>query len=495
MEQRQNTGSLRDFLTVLFKHKSKIGTIFLATVATVTIGSFLIPPVYEAKSTLLIKFGREYIYRPEVGDKSPMVSINKEEIINSDINILTSQDLIEKVITTLKIENIYPDLIESPPYKITPLQAAILRFEKKLFVEGVKRSSVIQVSFQHKNPQIAAKAVNMLVDFYKEKHLDVYGNSQSSFLEKQLSAYDQKLKQSENDLEAFKQKNQVFSIDEQRSLLLKQRMELDTELKNTGTRIEELQKKLSSLKSQLKDMSEDKNRYTQTDRDRIVVDAKAKLLDLKLKERNLLEKYTESNLLVANVRKEIELVTNYLTQQEEDISVKVKTGNIVYQELEKESLKTESDLNSQFAKEKSIRRQLSQADREIQSTDLKEKEIVALKREASNNDKNYRTYVDKVEEARISDDMNLQKMANFSVIQAAVVPAKPVMPKKALNILLGVILGAVSGLGFAFFSESSSQGLSTPESVEKRLGLPVLTTISCKTRYNTVNRQTDHSCT
>ena len=103
-----------------------------------------------------------------------------------------------------------------------------------------------------------------------------------------------------------------------------------------------------------------------------------------------------------------------------------------------------------------------------------------LKREADTNDKNYRTYVDKLEEARISDDMNRQKMANVSVIQPAAVPAKPVKPKKVLNIILGVILGACAGLGYAFFSEYTSQGFSTPEQVERRLGLPVLATVPLK---------------
>jgi uncharacterized protein involved in exopolysaccharide biosynthesis len=95
-------------------------------------------------------------------------------------------------------------------------------------------------------------------------------------------------------------------------------------------------------------------------------------------------------------------------------------------------------------------------------------------------EKNYQTYTEKSEEARISDDMNRSKMANVSVIQSAAVPAKPVKPKKLLNVLLGIVLGAVSGLGFAFFSEYTSQVFSTPESVERRLGLPVLATIAHK---------------
>lgn len=489
---KQETDSLRDFLTVIFKHKAKIVTIFLATVITVTTVSFLLPPSYEAKSSLLVRFGREYIYHSEGGEEKgsgPSIQVSEEETVNSEINILTSHDLIERVITTLKLENIYPEFIEKSSFssflensglstKMTPLQKAVLRFEKKLTVEAIKKSSVIEVSFQHKDPQIAASAVNLLVDFYKEKHLEVYSGPQSPFLEKQLNTYDQKLKQSENEVELFKQKNQVFSLDEQRSLLLKQRMELDTELKNADNHIDELQKKLSSLKSQMKAISEDKDRYTQTERDKIIVDAKANLLTLKLKEQGLLEKYKESNRLVINVRKEIEIVTNFLRQQEEDIASKVKKGNVVYQEVEEAALMTEADFNSQVAKDKTIKLQLSQVDREIQSLDLKENELVDLKREVFNNDKNYRTYMDKVEEARISDDMNRQKMSNVSIIQSAAVPAKPKTPKKVLNIIVGIMLGAVSALGYAFISEYASQGLSTPESVEKRLGLPVLTTVS-----------------
>jgi uncharacterized protein involved in exopolysaccharide biosynthesis len=64
MEQQDQGSSIRDLLTVLFKHKAKILVIFLTTVATVTVGSFLLAPTYEAKSSLLVTFGRN-IYRPK----------------------------------------------------------------------------------------------------------------------------------------------------------------------------------------------------------------------------------------------------------------------------------------------------------------------------------------------------------------------------------------------------------------------------------------------
>jgi uncharacterized protein involved in exopolysaccharide biosynthesis len=123
---------------------------------------------------------------------------------------------------------------------------------------------------------------------------------------------------------------------------------------------------------------------------------------------------------------------------------------------------------------------VAQLDGELQSLDRGEKELQSLKRESAIMEKNYQTYTEKSEEARISDDMNRSKMANVSVIQSAAVPVKPVKPKKLLNVALGIVLGAVSGLGFAFFSEYTSQVFSTPESVERRLGLSVLATIARK---------------
>jgi len=366
---------LRDFLTILLKHKSKIATIFLATVGAVTIGSFLLPPTYEARSSLMVKFGGEYVNRPEAVDaRSFPWSLNQEEMVNSEIQILTSRELIEKVLTALKVETVYPDLVESPPSGMTPLQAAILAFEKKLTVEGVKKSNVIEVAFLHKNPQVAARVVNLLVDGYKEKRLQVFSDPQSSFLEKQLAYYERQLKESEDKLESFKQRYRVFSLDEQRSLLLRQRVGLDTSLKNLQNQNDELQ----------------------------------------------------------------------------------------------------------IARAATLKKQLGRLDREIRTLDLREKELQPLKRNLSTNETHYRRYLERLEEARISENMNRRKLANISVIQAAAVPARPIQPNKAFNILLGMLLGAVSALGFAFFSEYATESYSTPEQAKKDLGLPVLATVSIR---------------
>ena len=55
MNNIESGTSLRDFLTVIFKHRRKIITFFLVTVAIVTTGSFVMKPTYEATSQVLVK--------------------------------------------------------------------------------------------------------------------------------------------------------------------------------------------------------------------------------------------------------------------------------------------------------------------------------------------------------------------------------------------------------------------------------------------------------
>lgn len=149
-----NTGSVRDILTVLFKHKQKIIITFFAVVAAVTIGTFLISPTYEAKSSLLVKFGREYLYTPEVGEGRPtLMASGQEELLNSEVQILMNHDIIGKVLASLGIQNVYPGL--SAFSGIAKSDAAINQFKRSLIVEPVKKSNVIQVSFQHHNPESA----------------------------------------------------------------------------------------------------------------------------------------------------------------------------------------------------------------------------------------------------------------------------------------------------------------------------------------------------
>ena len=130
------------------------------------------------------------------------------------------------------------------------------------------------------------------------------------------------------------------------------------------------------------------------------------------------------------------MTSDFLNAQEKDVNSKVRTGNLVYQDVEKERIKAEAELRAQEAKLASLGPQIARVDIDLRTLDRQEKGFQDLKRETAINEANYQVYVQKYEEARISDDMNSKRMSNISVIQAAAVPTEPIKPKKLLNIAL-----------------------------------------------------------
>lgn len=487
MDERQDTGeqtgTLRDLLAVLFKHKRSMLVIFFGIVAIVTLLTFVLPPTFEAKSTVLVKFGREFLYRPEVGaDKGQVISLgqpSQEEILNSEIEIITNRDLLGKVVDGVGIERLYPGLSKKT-YRngVTPKDKAVVRLSKKLSVQGVRRSNVIKIAFRHEDPRLAAEVANRLVEGFKEKHLQVYSDPQSSFLEEQLEDYHRKLSTSEDALRDFKQAHGVYALDEQRNLLLKQRVELDTAQKETRTKVQELQERLRSLKTQVRATMEDGNAFVYSEQGKILTDAKSKLLDLQLKEQELLIKYKAGSPPVKDIQKEIQMAKSFLDAQEKDVTSKVRSGNLVYQEAEKERIKTEADLRAQEAKLASLGIQISGIDKDLRNLDGQERDLQILKRNLTINERNYQNYLEKHEEARISEDMNRKKMANISVIQAAAIPVEPIKPKKTINIGLAILFGVACALGAAFMSEYLGRTFNTAQDVERVLGLDVLASIT-----------------
>ncbi len=480
----KGTTSLRHVLSVIFKYKNVSVALLLATVASVLIATQVIPPTYESASSVMVNFGREYLYLPEVGNDSPYNYYNRASIINTELEIMSSRDLLEKVLQSIGIDKIYP--VKKRKKEMTPAQRmdeALLKFTKKLKITGGSESNIIRVSFQHNDPRIAADTVNAMIDFFKEKHLKAFRDpTVSSFLEEKATHFRTKLIESEARLKAFKEKHLANSVQEQESLLLLQQSTLTTSLKEARRSISELTERLDSLKSQTAAMSESIPIFSQTGEDSRAVDhTKQQLLTLQLEEQDLLEKYNEEHQKVVTVRTEIKLVKDFLKEQQAGVKDTVRTGkSTVYQEIEKEIVLTTASLSAQHAKEKTIENQLKDLEKDIKAYSAAEQEIQGIKRELATNKQTFKIYQGKVEEAKISDEMDKLKMTNIRVVQKATIPGKPVKPNLPINIIVGIILGILAGLGVSFFNEYVSQTLNSAESVEKHLAVPVLGTVSFK---------------
>jgi len=262
------------------------------------------------------------------------------------------------------------------------------------------------------------------------------------------------LKHTENKLQAFKQQHQVYSLDEQRSALLQQRVVLDTTFRTTLTQIQEVEQKIAFVKSPGWNSE-------------AILASRTQLRTLQQKERELLERYTPTSRMVQSLRKEIQAVEESIVGPLEDAR-KIELS------------KLEGELGALKVKAEGLRRQIGQIGGEVRSLDAREKEYLNLKRALGVEEANYKNYLAKFEESRIVDDMNIKKLSNVSIVQNAIVPISPAPDKKKQLIPLSIIIGLVAGFGLAYFRELVPQRLTTPLAAEKHLGLPVMVTIALK---------------
>jgi uncharacterized protein involved in exopolysaccharide biosynthesis len=468
-------GTLRDILYIVFKHKVKICTLFFTVVLTVTAGSLIMSPTYEASSKILLKFGRENVYSPTTpaGGGTPIVmDLSREERLNSEVEMLTGRNLAERVIRDIGLEALYPKLLEKPLFsfgasgKLTPFDQALLVFEKKLTVEAVKKSNIIVIQFQHKDPAVAARVVNKLVAVFLEHHISVYKESGGyDFFIEQVNLCEKKLKASEEELKSFKSSNNISALQEQKSVLLKQIAEIETALATTQGELNENAGRIRALNSHAATASEPGSMGQETDFNPYAISAiRNKLSELKLQEEKLLSSYNEQSIPVVKIRQEIARAKQLLEKEEKTYHGKAVSS-------------LSQNLSALKAKEASQQQHLAAYQTEINQINSAEMRLNELERQKKINEDNYQLYLKKMEEARISNAMDSQKLANISVVEPALPPLKPVKPKILLNIILSILLGASAGVGLAFSSEYFSHTFNKPEDVEQQASLKVLAAI------------------
>lgn len=421
--------------SIVVKQKYIVIMTFLATILTVVLGLMVVPPVYESSSSLLIKFGREYMYSPEVGDANkPYNYYNPDWTINTELKILTSYSLAENLVRKIGIEHfpstglnpvgklislidiISPDQAQSSLKDQTALAKAVNRFKKDLSIRGASSANIINVTYRHRDRETVATVVNTLVELYKENHLQIFSESSASaFFERQVEVFYTKLKESQQNFENFKRQTLIFSFDDQQNQLLQRRADLQTELQRA-------ERQMIAAGGLL---------LTMPELNPVIAKEKAQLLTLRLEELELLGKNKAHSPRVIETRKKIKLVEKFLDEI--------------------------SNVEVERARRSILLEQIDRLDEELMGLASKEKEFRKLQRDVTLNEENYQKYKIKLEDYNISKEMDQQKISNIRVIQRAPIPVAPVFPKAAQSIISGLLAGLMLGVGLAYYAEYMQQ--------------------------------------
>ena len=98
--------TIRDFVTVVFRHKKLMALSFVGILLAATLVAVLQPSRYQAQMKILVKRERiDPVVTPQASAISPAAVPVTEEDLNSEVELLKSRDLLEKVVLEMCIRD------------------------------------------------------------------------------------------------------------------------------------------------------------------------------------------------------------------------------------------------------------------------------------------------------------------------------------------------------------------------------------------------------
>jgi len=475
--------TLRDLLTFVFRERGLIALTFAVPLALGLGVGMLQPTTYTAESRLLVLMSPDYVFRPVQGDAGAGLAFDRKQIIQSEVEILSAKPLAEKAIATIGLDKLYPEMTAEPealPEGETVQSRAATRLTKDLVITPIADSNVIKVAFTHKDAEMSAHVLNMLIADYLEKRRALFTQSRAGVLLTERDAAEKRLRDLDQRVEKFRKQNQISSFDEQVASLLRQATDLRTREIDISGQVQELKARLTAIEERAAKvpplilLSVDDTRLQSID------NAKSTLLNLELRREDLVARYLESSDFVQDIEKQIKIVRGFISTEEPRKNVTQRMGrNPVLDQLDLQASTAQTDLDGALARMGQIQKEIDRTQDELERLTDIQRDWQELLRNRDLADQIYRNQSQQVEQAKVSETIAREEGANVRIIEQAQKPFKG-QSLRLLIVLMGAFLGVVASLTVAFLKAVMTDVLVTPEALERALDLPVLTAIADK---------------
>jgi uncharacterized protein involved in exopolysaccharide biosynthesis len=495
--------TFRDCAAVGFRQKRTILTIFLTIFGLVTVITWLLPFQYESEAEILVK--RERVDPVVTADKNgpPLAQPDlTEQDLNSEVEILKSHDLLEKVAIQsglskkIRESRLKSFLIamgwmkeERPAFgQDLHTTMAARQLEKDLQIEPLKKTRMIKVSYRSTEAQLSVAVLQTFVRLYLEKHLEVHRMPGAvDFFQAQVDQYRKQLEDAQTQLKAFGASNQVVSPPLEKELVVRRLADFNGDFQQTRAAIIATEKRIQTLTElQSSRPARLTSQVKTADNPMLLQQMKSTLLTLQLKRTELLSKYAEDYPSVKEVDAEIAQATEALSKAESSPTrEEVTDRDATHEWLTGEITKAQAELTGLRARLVSTASTISDYRKEAQHLNNSEIGQLDVVRNAKTAEENYVLYTKKLEEARITEALDQKRIINVSVAEQPTLPSTPVSPIWSLNILLGALLASLASVGFGLLRDYLDPSFRTPNEVENLLSIPVLASLSVESGERT----------
>lgn len=447
--------TLGDIYYVLFRHKWKL--LFCVTTALAAAGYiyFTKPSPYLSEAKLYIRYVvADKAIGPTVDRSAKSPDQRGETIMNSEKEILTSVDLMRRVVETVGAQRI---LGKAGGGNDTAAALAIVR--RNLTVIAPRASSIMHVSFKHSDPELVQPLLRELVQQYLRIHVETHtaNGMLGEFLTQETDQLRSKLAQTEDELRKATARAGVVSLEEAKKSYADQMAGIRRELYSVEAEIAEKSSALEELKK------------------RVPVPDLTSNVSAPVPPEVLAEYRSVSNQVDLLIRIEQELLTQFTAESPRVIEVKTQRESAEkrraqfherYPRIQQVGISREqgpandaaiaNDLVTQIvarnARTAVLQKQLAALRAEATKLDSMEGTIVELRRKKELEEANYRYYAASLEQARINETLGNGRISNIIQVQTPSPPFRDRTNTMKTSIL--ILIGGIGGaLAWAFFIE------------------------------------------
>jgi succinoglycan biosynthesis transport protein ExoP len=476
---------LRKYLWLAIKHRWLIlGSVGVCLVLGLLV-TFLTTPIYRATTSIQISRQADKIV--QMDDVQSNDGLRSEEFYQTQYELLQSRSLAERVVAKLNLQDNPEFMQKASAGLFTRLRQAIFgggsdkepdvasrqrqaasRVMAGLSIDPIRTSSIVTVSFDSPNADLAKTVVDAVAEGFIAANLDRRFDASSyarTFLEERLEQLKAKLAETERELVAYAEKEHIVGTGDSQNLAMT----------NLSAANDALGKATSErLRTEL--LWQNIQQSTGLGLPQFLENETVR--SLREKKAGLDADYKDRLSVFKPAFPEMKKLKAQIDEVESQIATEVA--------LIKDSVKAQYD--NALGEERSLAAHVEELKREV--TDFRNRNIQynILQREVDTNRSLYDGLLQRYKEIGVAGGVGAN---NISIVDKAERPHSPYTPKLSRNLAIALFLGLMIGGLAAVGREQFDDTFKSPEDVEEYLGLPLLGIIPLATESTDPRAITD----
>ena len=448
---------------------------FCAVMGLAFVGLILAPKEYGSEAKLFVRVGRESIGLDPIDTTGQTFSLNESRKgeLQSILDVVTTREVFERTVDRVGPQVVLDQGGWSPLGAVSgllaaatggggddPTRAALLERERAVKalmqsfgVDSEEASSVLTVGCTADSPELARDLLAAFLEAFRGVYLEMHdGGDSFVFFERQVALLGERHDDAADRLREAKNAIQAATVEGRRAALQSQTDQTEDRLLLALAERDAKAAERDALRRTIADLlaggdAAGAGMAVASGSPDDAADALRKQVDtLRLREQELLSRYTERHPDVLAVREQLAGAEALLDGARGPGDAASASTNPTLQGLHLRSLEEQAAGEAIERRIATLRAQKADLLADLQELNAREAEIDRLQRETDLLAGKYAEYSERLEQARMNRALSAERLTNVNVVQPPTLVFKPVSPNKPVALVAAFLLACVGAV-------------------------------------------------